>query len=183
MGPLITDCFCCSYTAVEPHEGQEWFLPNAIVGGKVDMHLFKPDDTKANVFKDKWGLADVGALVMLDWVHRHNAQQHRDHKYIVYGNKDAGPISFRMSVAKDQAPAPVFICEVNVDFGLLADGFTHMRPASKEKPEVDEVGVYYTLDVPETDYKKHPFVFDEAKAKKTTYKAKINDFCIEVRAQ
>jgi len=129
--------------------------------GNYDFSVAAVADAEKSVMADKWGVVELSALASLHWAEVHNSFNHRDHKYVMYGNKEAGPISFHMNVKEGRKPGVVLLCEVNIDFGVVPAGFAHMRPHSKEKPEVVDIDVYYTLNVPQTDFKKTPFVFDK----------------------
>lgn len=81
---------------------------------------------------------------------------YKDFKYVLYGNKNSGPLSFKIEVLTAGA---AFICEPPGNWGKLYDGFDHFW-----NPEIN-TEMYLTEDVKDTT----GFVFKTESAKKLNF--------------
>jgi len=164
---------------VDPPENPDRFLWDLVVGGRYDLTKFPDEQASKNLVRDKWGIVMYDVLITPEWSKVGRDKGYADHKYVLYGGSDAGPLSFHMHVPAEQKPGTVYICEISGEFGATPKGFGNYRPSNEEKaPPPLTPEVYYTLDVPETDFRAKPFEFVAGKAVRVDYKVKREDFCM-----
>lgn len=180
-GVDIPDRVQC-FTTLDPPMNTKNYLWDIIVGGKHDITKFPDTQAKQNLFSDKWGVVMYDALITPEWTKVGRDKGYADHKYVLYGGIDAGPLSFKMDVMEDKKEAgAVLICEVAGEFGATPAGFGNYHMSGDPKaPPLLTPEIYYTLDVPTRDFVDKPFEFDVSKAMKVTYSVKREDFCMQL---
>jgi hypothetical protein len=153
------------------------------VGGKFDKTKFPDKQAKNNIFRDKWGVVMYDALITAEWSEVGRIKGYADHKYVIYGGADAGPLSFHMRVPEGRKEGVVLICEVPGEFGATPAGFGNYRPSNENKSPL-KPEIYYSLDVPETDFVSKPFEFNANGAVKVSYKFIEKDtYCMELETK
>lgn len=97
-----------------------------------------------------------------DLIKKSRERGYQDFKHVMHGNKDAGPLSLRISPRQEGV---VFVCEAPGIWGGMPDGFEHLYDGHVE---------YYL-----SAYKDN-FVFDAQRATKLTLThRKLDELCVQ----
>lgn len=87
-----------SYTSLDPRATNKFYLPELVIGGKYNFKVFSDTEAKSNLFFNQWGIVMYDALITPEWTKVGRDKGYADHKYVIYGGKEAGPLSFHMNI-------------------------------------------------------------------------------------
>jgi len=159
------------YTDMVPRAEVSKSISDTVVGG-----LFKAGTLETTEFnKGAWGTIVQEMVNQRNAIAKGMSKGQQDFKFMLYGDKDAGPLSMLLNINPRGAPGKAYVCECIGNWGKMPPGFCHF----------DECGAsVYVTKLEGTravdDIKPFEFKEENAKAISFTHDKKM-DTCYEVR--